>query len=247
MQASQPTHWQSAKVVAIETRTPRVKSFFLTPEQPFAFSPGQHLDIRLTAPDGYRAMRSYSIASASGPAAPVEIAVERLEDGEVSAFLHDEVRVGDDLDIRGPLGGHFVWPGGEQPVLLIGGGSGVVPLASMARHRHAAGLQAPMALLCSARTWDEALFRDELIGFDAIGGGFVYGLALTRETPRRPQDFSGRINAAMLEKMFAHLPAPPAEVFVCGANGFVNTAADAVLSFGIAASAIRTERYGGAG
>lgn len=245
MQPPQATHWQSAKVVAIEPRTPRIKSFFLKPEQPFAFRPGQHLDIRLTAPDGYHAMRSYSIASAPDPSVPIEIAVERLDTGEVSPFLHDEVVAGDDLEMRGPLGGHFVWSGKEEPVLLLGGGSGVVPLVSMARHRHAAGLRTPMALLCSARTWNEVLFRDELIGLNAPAQGFAYLVTLTREPPRRAEDFSGRVKPAMLAKVLAHLPSPPAEVFICGANAFVNAAADAALSFGVPASSVRTERYGG--
>src|SRR6478752_1311587 len=140
--------WQEAKIAAIMPDTPRVKSFLLAPSAPFPFRAGQHVDVRLTAPDGYQAQRSYSIASAPGANGTIELAVERLDDGEVSPFFHEVAMAGDEIELRGPIGGHFVWTAEQGgPVLLIGGGSGVVPLMSMIRHRHLTASPAPMLLL----------------------------------------------------------------------------------------------------
>src|ERR1700754_5025272 len=197
-----PVRWQTATVIDIVVRTPRIKSFYLSLEHRFEFLAGQPVDIRLTAPDGYQAMRSYSIASAPEHGTSIELAVERLDDGEVSMFMHDVIVPGDEIEVRGPLGGHFIWSvtdGG--PLLLLGGGSGVVPLVSMVRHLKAAklaGSTVPVLLLLSARTWDEALFRDELLELNKEMGGFTFVLNLTREADSRGQDFGRRIDAAMV-------------------------------------------------
>ncbi|HXI60911.1 MAG TPA: FAD-binding oxidoreductase, partial [Polyangia bacterium] len=182
--------WQPATIAAIKTETARVKTFVLSPARPFSFRAGQHVDVRLTAPDGYQAQRSYSIASAPDDAATIALTVERLDDGEVSPFFHDVAIVGDTIELRGPIGGHFVWSvedGG--PTLLLGGGSGMVPLMSMIRHRAARGASVPMALILSARTWDDVIFRDELAALDARRDGFHGALALTRALPQRPGDY----------------------------------------------------------
>ena len=159
-----PRLWQTAKIEQIIIQSPRVKSFVLKPTEAFDFTAGQHAEVRLTAPDGYRAQRSYSISSAPEEHGTFELTVERLDDGEVSPYFHEVAAVGDEVEVRGPLGGHFIWdiPDGG-PVLLIGGGSGVCPLISMARHRQRQGSDVPMMLLFSARTWEEVLFRDELL------------------------------------------------------------------------------------
>ena len=183
--------WQEAKIAAIMPDTPRVKRFLLAPSAPFLFRAGQHVDVRLTAPDGYQAERSYSIASAPEQTAAIELAIERLDDGEVSPFFHDVAEVGDAIELRGPIGGHFVWDvkdGG--PLLLLGGGSGVVPLMSMLRHRAAVGSRVPALLLFSSRTWEDVIFRDELLALDAKNDGFQLALALTRDQPRRPSRIS---------------------------------------------------------
>jgi ferredoxin-NADP reductase len=200
---------------------------------------------RLTAPDGYTAQRSYSIASAPEAGDEVELAIERLEDGEVSPFFHEVAAVGDEIEIKGPLGGHFVWDA-DQPgaIVLIGGGSGVVPLMSMVRHRAAAGSKAPAALLYSSRVWDEVIFRDELLALDDRRDGFDLTLTLTREAPKRDKDFGRRIDAAMIAGVLAKLPQPPALAYVCGANAFVGATADAMIEAGVAAERIKTERYG---
>ena len=238
--------WQQAKITAIVPQTPRVKSFFFELTRPFSFRAGQHVDVRLTAPDGYRAERSYSIASAPDSQRQLELAIERLDDGEVSPFFHDVATVGDDIELRGPIGGHFVWEVADDgPILLLGGGSGVVPLMSMIRDRASHESPIPMLLLFSARTFDDVLFRDELFALEKRGDGFELALALTRGPAQRARDYGRRVDPAMLTELLARLPQAPKQVFVCGSNPFVEAAADAAIASGIAASFIRTERYGG--
>jgi len=238
--------WQSASVVAIEPRTPTVKSFFFRLAYPFSFVPGQHMDVRLSAPDGYEAQRSYSIASAPESTDAIELAIERLQDGEVSPFFFDTVAVGDEIELRGPIGGHFMWSADDGgPLLLVGGGSGVVPLACMLRHRAARASTVPIALVYSARTAADLLFDAELRNESARGDGFHFIPTLTRETSPPAGVRAGRIDASLLGATLALLPAPPKIVFICGANRFVETAADLLLGLGISPPTIRTERYGG--
>jgi ferredoxin-NADP reductase len=246
--------WQTATIRAIGIETARVKTFTLALARPFVFRAGQHVDVRLTAPDGYQAQRSYSIASApaedGAAAGAIALTIEQLDDGEVSPFFHEVAAVGDDIELRGPIGGHFVWSVDDGgPVLLLGGGSGVVPLASMLRHRAARASASgvapdPMALVLSARTFDQVIYRDELLALDGRDG-FHCVLALTRDRPRRAADHGRRIDAAMVRAAIATLGRPPALVFACGANAFVNAATDATLAAGVPAASIRTERYGG--
>ena len=197
--AHRPARWQPTTITAIERLTPRVMGFRFRPSQPFTYAAGQHVDIRLTAPDGYIAQRSYSIASAPEAGDEIELAIERLDNGEVSPFFHEVAAVGDEIEMKGPLGGHFVWdeatPG---PIALIGGGSGVVPLASMIRHRAASRSKTPVSLIYSSREWDEVIFRDELLALDDRRDGFDLTLTLTRDKPRRDKDFGRRIDAEMI-------------------------------------------------
>jgi ferredoxin-NADP reductase len=237
--------WQTATIVRIKRRTSRVTSFFLRPSRPFAYRAGQHVDVRLTAPDGYQARRSYSIASAPEAGETIELAIEKLDDGEVSPFFHEIAAVGDEVELRGPLGGHFVWSDADGgPLLLIGGGSGVVPLMAMARHRAVRKSAVPVTLVFSARIWDEVIFRDELIGFHDRRDGFDLVLTLTRETARRPEDYSRRVDAMMMVQAMTRLPEPPKLAFVCGSNAFVSAAAQALIDADVPAALIRTERYG---
>ncbi|MEP6565456.1 MAG: ferredoxin reductase [Mesorhizobium sp.] len=237
--------WQTAKITRIEKRTPRVTSFFFLLSRPFSYRAGQHVDVRLTAPDGYQARRSYSIASAPEAGATIELAIEKLDDGEVSPFFHEVAAVGDEVELRGPLGGHFVWSDGEGgPILLVGGGSGVVPLMAMVRHRVALKSVVPVALVFSVRVWDEVIFRDELIGLDDHRDGFDLVLTLTREAARRSADYSRRVDAAMMMQAIARLPETPKLAFVCGSNAFVSAAAQALIDADVPAGLIRTERYG---
>ncbi|HTU82370.1 MAG TPA: FAD-binding oxidoreductase [Candidatus Acidoferrales bacterium] len=246
MPAAPATSWQSASVSAIVQQTPKIKSFFFNLPQSITFFAGQHVDVRLTAPNGYSAVRSYSIASA--PEDPrIELAIELLENGEVSPFFHETVAVGDAIDLRGPLGGHFIWStdrGG--PLLLIGGGSGIVPLISMLRLRKSLQNRVPAILLLSARTWTDIPFRDELLALDAAHDGFELVLTLTRDTRRRTTDYQRHIDGDMMREVLARLPSPPALAYACGTNQFVDVAVDAAMEADIpTATDIRTERYGG--
>lgn len=238
--------WQTCTVTDIVDQTPTIKSFFLRASDPFAYIAGQHVDVRLTAPDGYVAMRSYSIASSPNASDCIELAIERLPDGEVSPFFHDIAAVGDEIELRGPIGGHFLWPERTTaPTLLIGAGSGLVPLMAMLRHRRERSETVPTALLLSSRTQRDVLFGDELLSLERTDPSFVLALAITRETPNRASDFSRRIDNAMVAEVIARLPSVPEQVFVCGSNPFVNIAADGALMAGLDASVIKTERYGG--
>lgn len=237
--------WQNAKIAKIVRQTPTVTSFLLTPSQIFSFRAGQHAEVRLTAPDGYSAQRSYSIASAPETPNRIELAIERLDDGEVSPFFHDVAQVGDAIELRGPIGGHFVWTVSEGgPVLLIGAGSGVAPLMSMIRHRAAQHSDVPMLLLLSARSREDVIYREELLALNAKNDGFKLVLTLTRETPHRDGDYNRRVDATMLREILAKLSAPLKRIYVCGSNPFVNVASEGAIQAGIAADKIRTERYG---
>jgi ferredoxin-NADP reductase len=236
--------WQNAVILAIESRTPRIRSFFLAPAQPFAYVAGQHVDVRLTAEDGYKAERSYSIASAPEAGAVIELAIEAYAGGEVSGYFHDVAAVGDTVEIRGPIGKHFVWAVADGPVLLIGGGSGLVPLMSMIRHRTLQRSSVSVGLILSATTWEDVLYRDELLALSEAGDGFELTLTLTREAAPREGVAARRVDPAMVRDMLARLPAAIGGVFICGSNPFVETAATAVTGLGVAASSVRTERYG---
>ncbi|MCA6110895.1 ferredoxin reductase [Bradyrhizobium sp. CNPSo 4026] len=238
--------WQTCAIAKIIQQTPSIKSFFLRLSEPFAHIAGQHVDVRLTAPDGYVAMRSYSIASSPSASNVIELAIERLPDGEVSPFFHDIAAVDDEIELRGPLGGHFLWPErATAPILLIGAGSGAVPLMAMIRQRHALAQAVPTALLLSSQTQRDVLFADELLSLEMADPTFKLALAITRETPKRATDLARRIDSVMVAEVIAWLPRMPAHVFVCGSNPFVNIAADGALMAGLDAAVIKTERYGG--
>lgn len=237
--------WMEARVAAILPRTPSIKSFFFEVGSQFRHVAGQHMVVRLTAPDGYSVMRSYSIASAPSTDGIVELAIEKLADGEVSPFFHDVVEVGDTIELRGPLGGHFIWPAENSgPSLLIGGGSGVVPLMAMARQRRTMPVGEPMALLLSARSKAEAPFLDELVEMDRATPGFSFAAAFTRERPERAADFDRRVDEAMIRALVERLGRAPDCTYICGTHRFVDAAADSVLAAGIPAATVRTERYG---
>ena len=244
--AVQAALWQKSVVERIVQQTPAIKSFSLRLGNPFTHVAGQHVDVRLTAPDGYMAMRSYSIASPPDGSGIVELAIERLPDGEVSPFFHDVAAVGDEIELRGPLGGHFLWPqDAAGPVFLFGAGSGLVPLMAMIRQRRVEAQNVPTALLLSARTARDVLYAKELQAIEFDDPGFVLSLAITREAPTRETDFARRIDGAMVQEVITRLPRTPAHVFVCGSNGFVNIATDGALFAGLDAATIKTERYGG--
>ena len=221
-------------MIEIRDETVDAKTFRLAPARPIEHLAGQHVVVRLTAPDGYTATRSYSIASAPDRSGEIEITVERLPDGEVSSFLHDEVVVGDQLEIRGPIGGWFVWRG-DAPAVLIGGGSGVVPLMAMLRHARRTGREDLVRLVVSVRTPADLFYRSEL---DAAGVTVVH----TREAPAGSVRPAGRLSAEDLPDV-----AGEAVVYVCGSNGFADAATMLVMEQGVPAERIRVERFGATG
>jgi ferredoxin-NADP reductase len=236
--------WLLADVVELVDETPRTKTIVLdVPGWP-GHRAGQHLDVRLTADDGYQTQRSYSIASAPN-GTRIELTVERIDDGEVSPYLTDVLQHGDRLELRGPVGGYFVWePTQGGPVLLVAGGSGVVPLMAMVRARAAAGSGADMRLLVSSRTWDDVIYRDELERLD--GGGLTVVHTLTRAQPPGWTGHARRVDAAML----AEVGPPPGErplVYVCGPTPLVEAVAEALVQLGHEAARIKTERFGPTG
>jgi ferredoxin-NADP reductase len=237
--------WQVATVVDIVDETARTRSIALElPGWP-GHRAGQHVDVRLTAEDGYQAQRSYSIASAPEDESLV-LTVERLDDGEVSGYLTDELRQGDELELRGPIGGYFVWESSlGGPLLLIAAGSGVVPFRAMFRHHQAAASTVPVRLLYSARTLDDVIYRDELAARaadDAIDVRF----ALTRSWPDDWTGYRRRIDRAILEEVAWPATEQPL-VFVCGPTAFVETPAEALVELGHEPHRVKTERFGATG
>jgi ferredoxin-NADP reductase len=239
-----PSRWLEALIDRVVRRTPRVVSIFL--RVPFGpFEAGQHVDVRLTAPDGYQAQRSYSIASAPG-ASEIELAIERLDDGEVSPYFFDVATAGDTIEVRGPIGGHFIWRASDGgPLLLLGGGSGIVPLVSMLRHRAAVAPATKALLAYSVRTWDDVIFRDELIEQASHDDGVRLVLATTRGPSPRGEDFARRFDREALREVLARWGVAPRHAYVCGSTPFVEAIASQLVAEGIAPQRIRAERYGG--
>ena len=229
--ATEPIPWQTGTVTSIWPETPRAKSFRLRLPEWRAHLPGQYYTLRLTAPDGYQAIRSYSIASSPLDESEIELTVDCLMDGEVSPFIHDVVEVGDQLEVRGPLTEYFTWQG-TSPLLLIGGGSGIVPLMCMLRHRRRRFPQVPARLLYSVRSPDDVFYRSEL--------GEETTLTYTRRMPEAWTGATGRITAELV----ASLAWPDGLAYVCGPNGFVETATGLLMGSGYEPARIRTERFG---
>ena len=237
--------WLAAEVVGAVAETPRVRTLLLRADEWPGHRAGQHLDVRLTAEDGYQAFRSYSIATA--PDDELAITVERLDDGEVSPYLVDELREGDRFEVRGPIGGYFVWdPSEPEPVLLIGGGSGVVPLMAMIRHRAVAGSSAPTRLLYSSRTLGDVIYREELDELATREDGLEVFHTLTRSQPDGWSGYGRRIDAEILREVAWPATDVP-QVFVCGSTRFVDTAADGLVALGYEPQSVKTERFGATG
>ena len=245
--------WRLATVIDVIPETARTRTLVLdVPDWP-GHRAGQHVDVRLTAEDGYQAERSYSIASAPENSR-LSLTVEELKDGEVSPYLSEELRSGDKLELRGPIGGYFVWDvslGG--PLLLVAGGSGIVPLMAMLRHRNAVlgtadtdRHRVPARLLYSSRGWDEVIYRDELTRLAETDTSLEVRHTLTREQPQGWSGFKRRIDRAMLEEV-AWPPSEKPQVFVCGPTPLVEAVAQALVELGHQPARIKTERFGPTG
>jgi len=242
----QPLDWQIATVKSTKPETAKIKTFtFPLPNwtRPRA---GQHYDVRLTAEDGYVAQRSYSIASAPEQAGEVALTIERIDDGEVSTYMHDVLVPGDRIEARGPIGGYFVWEAGlmPEPLVLIAGGSGVVPLMSMIRHRDAAGSNVPTRLLYSSRNREDVIYYDELESLR--GDGLEIFHTLTRSQPPGWTGYARRIDDAMVKEIIAPF-GKTMQVFICGPTQMVESAAETLLKLGVTPAQIRTERFGASG
>jgi ferredoxin-NADP reductase len=238
--------WRLAEVVEVRPETDRVVTLALEVPDWDGHLPGQHVDVRLTAEDGYRAERAYSIAS-SPDGGRIELAVERLEDGEVSPYLAGELRPGDQLELRGPVGGYFVWePGRGGPLLLVAGGSGVAPLMAMVRYRAATGREVPARLLYSSRTVADVIFRGELERLADAGDGLAVTHALTRAQPPGWAGYARRIDAVMLEEV-GWRPGERPLIYVCGPTRLVEAVAGDLVALGHDPVRVKTERFGPTG
>ena len=237
--------WRAATLAEARWETPTARTLVLdVPDWP-GHLPGQHVDVRLTAPDGYRAQRSYSIASAWRESGKVELTVQRLDDGEVSPYLTDVLEVGDQIELRGPVGGWFVWRETQsRPVLLIGGGSGVVPLMAMVRARGLSRAKQPFRLIYSVRTPDDVIYREELPRHVRDDPGFDLLVNYTRKAPEGSRNPPKRIDVATINS-HGWPPDFTPDVYVCGPTTFVETAADILVALGHDPKRIRTERFGG--
>jgi ferredoxin-NADP reductase len=238
--------WTLGEVVELNDETPRVRSILLdVPDWP-GHRAGQHVDVRLTAEDGYQAQRSFSIASPPEDRRLV-LTVERLADGEVSPYLVGELRAGDMLELRGPIGGYFVWESSRQePLLLVAGGSGIVPLMSMLRHRAASTTASGARLVYSSRSWEDIIYREELEQLSAAAGGPQVIHTLTRTQPPAWTGYARRVDGAMLADT-AWPPSADPVAFVCGPTPFVESVADALVLLGYPVPRVKTERFGPTG
>jgi ferredoxin-NADP reductase len=242
-----PLAWQIATVSKIKVETPRAKSFTLVLPDWAPHRAGQHYDVRLTAEDGYQAQRSYSIASEPERHGEVDLTVERVEDGEVSTYMHDVLLEGDSIEVRGPIGGYFVWEATmHEPLLLVAGGSGIVPLMSMIRHRHATKSHVPTRLLYSSRTFDDVIYQDELDALSTVKDGLAVFHTLTRSQPPGWRGFARRIDEQMLSEVAGPL-GKQAQAFICGPTRLVEAAAETLVKTGLDGTQIRTERFGPTG
>jgi ferredoxin-NADP reductase len=238
--------WSLAEVVELVDETPRVRSILLDVPEWIGHRAGQHVDVRLTAEDGYQAQRSYSIASAPEDQR-LALTVEGLPDGEVSSYLVGELRAGDKLELRGPVGGYFVWEadmGG--PLLLVAGGSGIVPLMSMLRHRGASGAEVGAKLLYSSRSWEDVIYRDELERLASATNGPEVVHTLTRSQPSGWTGYARRVDGQMLAETAWPASGEPS-AFVCGPTPFVESVAAALVLLGYPPISVKTERFGPTG
>jgi len=239
--------WRTAKVVGLHDETPTARTLALAVRDWPGHVAGQHVDVRLTAPDGYSAVRSYSIASAPSPGGGIEITVERLPNGEVSPYLTQEVMVGDELELRGPIGGWFVWQRDQtEPIQLVAGGSGIVPLMAMIRSRISTGSTAPFRLLYSVREPGAIFYRDELRSLSEQRDSFIVTYAYTRVTPKDWRRPAGRIDAELIASGTWPSDLRPSS-YVCGSTSFVENTTDLLIAAGHDRSRIRTERFGATG
>ena len=239
--------WQTGVVTHVTKETYRAKTFTIQLPEWTPFRAGQHYDVRLTAPDGYQAQRSYSIASAPETRGAIDLTIEEIHGGEVSPYFHNVVEPGDRIELRGPIGGPFTWEAGDGgPLLLVAGGSGVVPLMSIIRHKLASAPDVNAVLLYSARSMEDVIYREALAGAVEAASSLSVMFTLTRRKPAGWGGYARRVDRAMLKEMLGMLGEPPLS-YVCGPTPFVETVADALVEAGAVPERVRTERFGPSG
>lgn len=242
-----PNDWQGAEIVGIEAASDNIRKILVRTDIAVAYRPGQHIDVRLTADDGYQASRSYSVAEALPTGTDLELLVERLPDGEVSGYFHDHAEVGARIEVKGPIGGHFVWDApGSGAVLCVAGGSGIAPILAMIRHRNRSRSDVPVGLIYAARHASNLVALDELKQAAQADPLFALGIYLSREVAASPDWSNGRVDNDALFSFMRAIPAAPAIVYICGSNGFVETMSTALIVIGVPTHIIRTERFGDA-
>ena len=234
-----------ATVTAVRIASDRVKLFTLEVPTGGNFKAGQHYDVRLTAPDGYQAQRSYSLASSPGDTNLIEIAIELIDDGEVSSYFHDSVEPGEMIEVRGPIGGHFTWePSHTKSSIFVAGGSGIAPIISMLRHRFTVKNNAPALLLFSVRTEDDILYREELERMSDNDPSLHVVTTITRGTSKDWIGNTRRIDQGMSDSALVNTGVKPESAYVCGGSGFVESIADILLDTGLDFNQIQIERFG---
>jgi ferredoxin-NADP reductase len=239
--------WQIGTVVKVRLETQSVKTFTLALPDWVPHRAGQHYDVRLTAPDGYQAQRSYSIASSPEQRDQIELTVERLDDGEVSTYMHDVLIVGDQVELRGPIGGYFVWEASMGgPLLLVAGGSGIVPLMAMLKHRHAVGSDVPVRLVYSSRTYEDIIYREEIDQLAKDDPSLEVIHTLTRQKPIGWAGYTRRIDEQMLNDAIRPF-GKNLIAYICGPTALVEGVANSLVALGIPPGLIRTERFGPTG
>ncbi|KAA1303370.1 MAG: oxidoreductase [SAR202 cluster bacterium] len=237
--------WRVATVTAVKIASTRVKLFTLELPSGGNFKAGQHYDVQLTAPDGYQAQRSYSLASSPGDTDLIEIAIELIDDGEVSSYFHHSVEPGQRIEIRGPIGGHFTWkPSHTKSSIFIAGGSGIAPIISMLRHRYAVKNNSPAVLLFSVRTEDDILYREELESMSDNDPSLQVVTTITRETSKDWIGNTRRIDRNMIDSTLVNTGVTPESAYVCGGSGFVESMANTLLDIGLDFKQIHIERFG---
>jgi ferredoxin-NADP reductase len=239
--------WQISTIVKVKVETDRVKTFSLALPHRQPHRAGQHYDVRLTAPDGYQAERSYSVASSPEQTGEIELTVQRLEEGEVSTYMHDVLIVGDQLELRGPIGGYFIWEASMGgPLLLVAGGSGIVPLMAMLRHHTAVQSHVPVRLLYSSHSYEDIIYREELERLAGSHVGIEVFHTLTRKQPPGWSGFARRIDVEMLAEV-AKPFGKELKAYICGPTAMVEQVANGLVALGISPRQIRTERFGPTG
>jgi len=238
-------HWQIATVESVVVASPRVKLFRLSLGASQKFRAGQHYDIRLTAPDGYQAQRSYSVSSSPEDVRSLELAIELIDEGEVSSYFHEAVEPGEMIELRGPIGGYFTWAKNFlEPVILIAGGSGIAPIMAMLRARANQESRGPCLLMFSVRNYDDILFREELEQMANEDPMIKLAITLTREIPSDWNGSTGRIDREMIDNAITRMGIRPQRAYICGGSTFVESIATNLVDSGLNFNEIRTERFG---